>query len=269
MIAWRPSDHAPPSRRRLLRRTLVRDERGAVSAELVIATPLLLLLIMGVIQFALWQHAEHIASAVAQQGVAVGRLQGESAAAGQEQAQSVLHQLGSSVLVGSNITATRTKRHHDGDRHRPRREHRRTFLAAGQGGRHRTDRDLHQPGPGAMTDQRGRRWGRLHRDERGSVTVELVLLTPLLILLLLFVVALGRLSGARLDVDGAAAQAARAASIARDPTTATAMAQQTATAALGSDHVTCAQLTVTPTPPSSPPAARSRSPSPATSPSLT
>jgi Flp pilus assembly protein TadG len=58
------------------------------------------------------------------------------------------------------------------------------------------------------------------------------------------VVALGRLSGARLNVDGAAAQAARAASIARDPSTATAMAQQTATAALGSDHVTCAQLTV-------------------------
>jgi Flp pilus assembly protein TadG len=89
-----------------------------------------------------------------------------------------------------------------------------------------------------------RRLGRLRRDETGSVTAELVLLTPLLILLLLFVVALGRLSGARLDVDGAAAQAARAASIARDPATATAMAQQTATAALGSDHVTCAQLTV-------------------------
>ena len=95
-----------------------------------------------------------------------------------------------------------------------------------------------------MTRQHGRRLGRLRRDERGSVTAELVLLTPLLILLLLFVVALGRLSGARLDVDGAAAAAARAASIARDPTTATAMAQQTATAALGSDHVTCAQLTV-------------------------
>jgi Flp pilus assembly protein TadG len=89
-----------------------------------------------------------------------------------------------------------------------------------------------------------RRLARLRRDETGSVTAELVLLTPLLILLLLFVVALGRLSGARLDVDGAAAQAARAASIARDPTTATAMAQQTATAAFGSDHVTCAQLTV-------------------------
>jgi Flp pilus assembly protein TadG len=95
-----------------------------------------------------------------------------------------------------------------------------------------------------VSAERIRGLGRLRRDETGSVTAELVLLTPLLILLLLFVVALGRLSGARLDVDGAAAQAARAASIARDPTTATAMAQQTATAALGSDHVTCAQLTV-------------------------
>ncbi|MGH2466123.1 MAG: TadE/TadG family type IV pilus assembly protein [Candidatus Limnocylindrales bacterium] len=81
----------------------MRDERGAVSAELVIATPLLLLLIMGVIQFALWEHAEHIASAVA-----VARLQNETAAAGQNQARSVLDQLGSSVLVDSNITATRT-----------------------------------------------------------------------------------------------------------------------------------------------------------------
>ncbi|MGH9074864.1 MAG: TadE family protein [Acidimicrobiales bacterium] len=84
------------------------DERGAVSAELVIATPLLLLLIMGVIQFALWEHATHIASAVAQQGVAVGRLQGETAAAGQSEARSVLDQLGRSVLAGAEITATRT-----------------------------------------------------------------------------------------------------------------------------------------------------------------
>ncbi len=81
-------------------------------------------------------------------------------------------------------------------------------------------------------------------DESGAVATELVLLTPLLILLLLFVVALGRLAGARLEVDGAAAQAARAASIARDPAIATAMATQTAAAALGSDHVTCAHLTV-------------------------
>ncbi len=46
--------------------------------------------------------------------------------------------------------------------------------------------------------------------QRGSVTVELVLLTPLLILVLLFVVALGRLAEARLQVNTAAGQAARA-----------------------------------------------------------
>ena len=91
-----------------LRCAAAHDERGAVSAELVIATPLLLLLIMGVIQFALWQHAEHVASAVAQQGVAVGRLQGETATAGEDQARSVLDQLGSGVLTGSDVTATRT-----------------------------------------------------------------------------------------------------------------------------------------------------------------
>ena len=86
---------------------------------------------------------------------------------------------------------------------------------------------------------------RLRAEESGSVATELVLLTPLLILMLLFVVALGRTVSARMEVDGAAAQAARAASIARDPATATAMAEQAATTALGSDHVTCADLTVT------------------------
>ena len=87
--------------------------------------------------------------------------------------------------------------------------------------------------------------GRGLRDERGAVATELVLLTPLLIVMLLFVVALGRLAGARINVDGAAAQAARAASIATTPGGATAAAQQAATAALGSDHVTCATLQVT------------------------
>ncbi len=91
-----------------VRPRLARDERGAVSAELVIATPLLLLLIMTVIQFALWEHAEHIATAVAQQGVSVGRLQNQTAGAGQQEAQSVIDQLGPSVLTGSKITATRT-----------------------------------------------------------------------------------------------------------------------------------------------------------------
>lgn len=82
------------------------------------------------------------------------------------------------------------------------------------------------------------------RNETGSATAELVILTPLLILLLLLVVAFGRLAGARLDVNGAAAQAARAASIARSPSAAAAQASQTAAATLASQHVTCTHLSV-------------------------
>ncbi|MGH9099159.1 MAG: TadE/TadG family type IV pilus assembly protein [Acidimicrobiales bacterium] len=85
---------------------------------------------------------------------------------------------------------------------------------------------------------------RLRRDDAGSVALELVLLTPLLLVFLLFVVALGRLASARLDVDGAAAEAARAASIATGPTAASAAAQQTAAAALGSAGVSCGEFSV-------------------------
>lgn len=53
--------------------------------------------------------------------------------------------------------------------------------------------------------------------DRGSIAVELVLLAPLLIALLLFVVGLGRIAHARGQVDGAAADAARSASLARTP----------------------------------------------------
>lgn len=81
--------------------------------------------------------------------------------------------------------------------------------------------------------------------ERGSVTTELVIVTPLLILLLLFVVALGRMAGSRIDINGAASEAARSASIARTPLAAQDAARQTATAALADQHVTCANLDVT------------------------
>ena len=79
-----------------------------MAAELVIATPLLLLLILGVIQFALWEHATGVAEAAAQQGLSVARLQGESAQAGTAETRSVLDQLGTGVLIGPQVTTTRT-----------------------------------------------------------------------------------------------------------------------------------------------------------------
>jgi Flp pilus assembly protein TadG len=83
----------------------------------------------------------------------------------------------------------------------------------------------------------------IHQD-RGSVAVELTLLTPLLILLLLFVVALGRLAETRQQVDDAASQAARAATVADSISNASGVAQQAATASLVSDHITCSHLSV-------------------------
>lgn len=58
--------------------------------------------------------------------------------------------------------------------------------------------------------------------------MELVFILPALVLLLFFIVALGRFARARADVDGAARAAARAASIQSDAAKARTMAIQTA-----------------------------------------
>jgi len=81
-------------------------------------------------------------------------------------------------------------------------------------------------------------------DSRGSVAVELTLLTPLLLLLLVFVVALGRLAEGRQQVDDAAAQAARAATMAASASGADAAARQAASASLASDGLTCTPFAV-------------------------
>lgn len=54
-------------------------------------------------------------------------------------------------------------------------------------------------------------------DERGSASVELAILAPLVGLLLAAIVLVGRVQIARADVEGAARSAARELSIARDP----------------------------------------------------
>src|SRR3954447_13954548 len=80
--------------------------------------------------------------------------------------------------------------------------------------------------------------------ERGSATLELVLLTPVLLLMLIFVVFLGRLGQARNDVDRAARDAARAASIARSPIDADVAGREAARSTLESGGVSCRELDV-------------------------
>ena len=82
------------------------------------------------------------------------------------------------------------------------------------------------------------------RDERGSAVVELTVMVPAVVLLLVFVVFAGRVTGARLDVAGAAADAARAASVRQHPRDAAADARDIAAASLADRGVTCAPLGV-------------------------
>ncbi|GAB3365866.1 pilus assembly protein [Amycolatopsis echigonensis] len=85
----------------------------------------------------------------------------------------------------------------------------------------------------------------LRDDERGSAAAELVLLTPGLIMMLLFIVFCGRMADATLRLEDAAHQAARAASLARNVTNARNDAHATASAALANAGITCRSLAVT------------------------
>lgn len=83
------------------------DERGSVTAELVIAVPALLLLLLVIAQFAIWAHATHIAQAAASQALSAARVQGASSADGHAQAEEVLTQLGGGPLHNPNAAVTR------------------------------------------------------------------------------------------------------------------------------------------------------------------
>ncbi|MFS8104114.1 pilus assembly protein [Lentzea alba] len=92
----------------------------------------------------------------------------------------------------------------------------------------------------------GRRgWAAWWRADDGAVAAEVTIAAPFLVMLLVFVgVVIHRGVDARIRIDDAAHQAARAASIERTPTAATTAAQSTAASALSSAGVTCASLSV-------------------------
>ena len=84
----------------------------------------------------------------------------------------------------------------------------------------------------------------MSRDERGAAVLELVLLVPVFVVMVYVVVGMGRLGLARSHIDAAARDAARAGSIARSADDAHTAASAAASAALGSHHITCADLAV-------------------------
>jgi|SRR5581483_1794385 len=82
-------------------------EQGEATTELVLVTPVLLLLIGFVVQFAVWYHASHVARAAAQEGVRAARAFGGSAEAGQARAEHFLAETGPTIVRGAEVTAFR------------------------------------------------------------------------------------------------------------------------------------------------------------------
>ena len=82
------------------------SDRGAAATELVIAVPALLLMMLTVVQFAVYAHARHIAQAVAAQALAAARVDGGTAAAGETAGRQLLSQLGS-ALTQPTVTVRR------------------------------------------------------------------------------------------------------------------------------------------------------------------
>ncbi|PNE38177.1 MULTISPECIES: TadE/TadG family type IV pilus assembly protein [Streptomyces] len=85
-----------------------RDDRGAVSTQLVLVVPALLLLAMLIVQFALVWHARHIAQYAAQRALAAARTQHGSAADGRAQAARSLAALGNRTLTTPSVEVERT-----------------------------------------------------------------------------------------------------------------------------------------------------------------
>ncbi|MGH8877021.1 MAG: TadE/TadG family type IV pilus assembly protein [Stackebrandtia sp.] len=96
---------------------------------------------------------------------------------------------------------------------------------------------------------RGPPVNRYHRptvaaNDTGSATVEIAILAPLLVGIMLFLVACGKVVSSQLDVTAAAAAAARAASLQRTPTAAHTAADTAAVEALRGAEVTCHNRTI-------------------------
>lgn len=82
------------------------------------------------------------------------------------------------------------------------------------------------------------------QSEAGMATLEVVLALPVLIMLALFVVGLGRMAEARSTVDAAAFDAARAASLERNPDLARLVGEDAGRASIGATGIACHGLDI-------------------------
>jgi Flp pilus assembly protein TadG len=85
----------------------IRDERGAATTQLVVVFPAVFFMLMLVVQFALWYHGSHVATAAAQEGARAARVEGGTAAIGKQAAENFLTQVNTDVIRAPVVTVDR------------------------------------------------------------------------------------------------------------------------------------------------------------------
>lgn len=76
--------------------------------ETVVIVPVAMVVILVLVQVALWAHAAQVVQAAAAQGDQVARAYGSSPTAGDAAARSFLERLGGGVVTGAQVTSTVT-----------------------------------------------------------------------------------------------------------------------------------------------------------------
>jgi hypothetical protein len=85
----------------------VDGDRGDVTVELVIATPLLLLALLAIIQFAVWSHATHVAQTAASEALAAARTQDGTTGTGLAAGWRLLDDLAAGPLRNPDLDVSR------------------------------------------------------------------------------------------------------------------------------------------------------------------
>ena len=91
----------------------LRGDRGDATVETVLCVPVLLVVLMTVIQFGLWYHAEHVVQAAAQEGVRAARVDTGTADVGRARGEAFMAQAAPALVHDVTVTATRTGDHAD------------------------------------------------------------------------------------------------------------------------------------------------------------
>lgn len=84
-----------------------RNDDGSAAAEMTLITPLLVLVVVGVVQFGVWLHATHTAQAIAAQALQTARVSDGSEASGRAQAEVLLNAAGRGLVLHPSVDVVR------------------------------------------------------------------------------------------------------------------------------------------------------------------